>query len=150
MPSAASLLIKTLVMLEGTSRQLNPSFSLAEVLKPFKEVLVRDRLDPKHWLRRISHSMRDIDRLAKQGPRNIAGILERLQSGKLKIRHELEDINVVANRLVSGMLIASLFMGSSMLLSQQLPPLIKGFSLLGIAGCLTAVVLGGRLLWKIR
>ena len=150
MPSAASLLIKTLVMLEGTSRELNPSFSLAEVLEPFKEQLLRERLDPKRWLRRISHSVRDIDRLAKQGPRNIAEILDRLQSGKLKVRHELEDLKVVTSRLVSGMLIASLFMGSSILLSKQLPPLVNGFSLVGITGCLTAVVLGGRLLWTIR
>jgi len=48
------------------------------------------------------------------------------------------------------MLIASLFMGSSILLSKQLPPLVNGFSLVGITGCLTAVVLGGRLLWTIR
>jgi len=150
MPSAASLLIKTLVMLEGTSRQLNPSFSLAEILEPFKDQLVRERLDPKRWLRRVSHSIRDIDRLAKQGPRNLAEILERLQSGKLKIRHELEDIKVTVNRLVAGMLIASLFMGSSMLLSQQLPPVIKGISLIGAIGCLTAVILGGKLLWSIR
>jgi len=150
MPSAASLLIKTLVMLEGTSRQLNPSFSLAEILEPFKDQLVRERLDPKRWLKRVSHSIRDIDRLAKQGPRNLAEILERLQSGKLKIRHELEDIKVTANRLVAGMLIASLFMGSSMLLSQQLPPVIKGISLIGAIGCLTGVILGGKLLWSIR
>ncbi len=150
MPSAASLLIKTLVMLEGTSRQLNPSFSLAEILEPFKDQLVRERLDPKRWLKGVSHSIRDIDRLAKQGPRNLAEILERLQSGKLKIRHELEDIKVTANRLVAGMLIASLFMGSSMLLSQQLPPVIKGISLIGAIGCLTAVILGGKLLWSIR
>ena len=137
-------------MLEGTSRQLNPSFSLAEILEPFKDQLVRERLDPKRWLRRVSHSIRDIDRLAKQGPRNLAEILERLQSGKLKIRHELEDIKVTANRLVAGMLIASLFMGSSMLLSQQLPPVIKGISLIGAIGCLTGVILGGKLLWSIR
>jgi len=150
MPSAASLLIKTLVMLEGTSRELNPSFSLAEVLEPFKKQLLRERLDPKRWLQRISRSVRDIDRLARQGPRNIAEILERLQSGKLKIRHEVEDLKIVTNRLVSGMLIASLFMGSSLLLSQQLPPLVGGFSLFGVAGCLTAVVLGARLLWRTR
>lgn len=150
MPAPASLLVKTLVMLEGTSRQLNPSFSLAEVLEPFKEQLLRERLDPKRWLQRISRSIRDIDRLAKQGPRNLAEILERLQSGKLKVRHEVEDLKVMTNRMVAGMLIASLFIGSSMLLSQQLPPLIQGFSLIGIVGCLTAVILGGRLLWAIK
>lgn len=150
MPSAASLLIKTLVMLEGTSRELNPLFSLAEVLEPFKEQLVRERMNPKRWLQRISRSVRDLDRLAKQGPRNIAEILDRLQSGKLKVRHEIEDLKVTANRLVAGMLIASLFMGSSILLSQQLPPLVKGVSLVGIIGCLSAVILGGRLLWSMR
>lgn len=149
MPPAASLLIKTLVMLEGTSRQLSPSFSLAELLEPFKEQLIRERLDPRRWLVRVQRSVRDINRLAKNGPRNIADILDRLQSGKLKIKHEHKNLRLIANRMVAGLLIASLFMGSSMFMN----PAVSQMSLLskiGAAGCLTALGLGSWLLWRIR
>ncbi|MCK5834332.1 MAG: AarF/ABC1/UbiB kinase family protein [Lentisphaeria bacterium] len=150
MPSSASLLIKTLIMLEGTSQELNPSFSLAEILQPFKEQLINQRISPKRWFKQISYTVRDIDRLIRQGPRNIADILERLQSGKLKIRHEVEGIDVVANKLVSGVLIASLFMGSSLLLSLKVAPLIGNTSLMGMIGSVTAIILGAKLLWKTR
>ena len=46
MPTSVSLLLKTLVMLEGTSRMLDPSFSLAELLEPFKDQLIRQRGSP--------------------------------------------------------------------------------------------------------
>ena len=150
MPSSASLLLKTLVMLEGTSRLLSPTFSLAELLEPFKDRLIRERMDPRRWLRRLMRSIRDVDRLVRQGPRNIADILNNLQAGKFKVKHEVQGLEVIANRMVAGLLIASLFMGSSMLLSRAFPPQVSGVSIFGALGCLAAIVLGVRLLWAIR
>ena len=150
MPSSASLLLKTLVMLEGTSRLLSPTFSLAELLEPFKDRLIRERMDPRRWLRRLQRSIRDVDRLVRQGPRNIADILNNLQAGKFKVKHEVQGLEVIANRMAAGLLIASLFMGSSMLLSRAFPPQVSGVSIFGALGCLAAIVLGSRLLWAIR
>ena len=150
MPSSASLLLKTLVMLEGTSRLLSPTFSLAELLEPFKDRLIRERMDPRRWLRRLQRSIRDVDHLVRQGPRNIADILNNLQAGKFKVKHEVQGLEVIANRMAAGLLIASLFMGSSMLLSRAFPPQVSGVSIFGALGCLAAIVLGSRLLWAIR
>ena len=150
MPSSASLLLKTLVMLEGTSRLLSPTFSLAELLEPFKDRLIRERMDPRRWLRRLQRSIRDVDHLVRQGPRNIADILNNLQAGKFKVKHEVQGLEVIANRMAAGLLIASLFMGSSMLLSRAFPPQVSGVSIFWAMGCLAAIVLGFRLLWAIR
>jgi ubiquinone biosynthesis protein len=148
MPTAVSLLLKTLVMLEGTSRMLNPSFSLAELLEPFKDQLIRQRMDPRRWMRWLQRSARDIDRLARKGPRNLADILEGLQSGRLKIKHEHERLEVIADRIILGILTASLFLGSSLLMSQGFPPLVSGISVIGTLGYLCAVVIMGKLLWS--
>jgi ubiquinone biosynthesis protein len=148
MPSSMSLLLKTLVMLEGTSRMLNPSFSLVELLEPFKDQLIRQRMDPRRWMRWLQRSARDIDRLARKGPRHLADILEGLQSGRLKIKHEHERLEEIADRLVVGILTASLFLGSSMLMSQRFPPLVSGISVIGASGYVFAVVVMGRLLWS--
>ncbi|MFC1766043.1 ABC1 kinase family protein [Planctomycetota bacterium] len=150
MPPSGALLLKTLVMLEGSSRLLSSTFSLAELLDPFKEQLIRERMNPRRLLKHLHRSVRDIDRLVKQGPRHIAEILERLQSGKLKVRHEVEHLNGVVNRLVTGILLASLFLGSSLLLSGGFPPKVWDISVFGALGCLAAVCLGGRLLWIMR
>lgn len=141
-------MFKTLVMLEGTSRLLSPSFSLAELLEPFKSQLIRQRMDPRRWMRRLQRSARDIDRLARKGPRNLADILEGLQSGRLKIRHEHERIEQIADRMVVGIIVASLFLGSSLLMSQRFPPLIFGVSVIGASGYFFAVVIMVRLLWS--
>jgi ubiquinone biosynthesis protein len=148
MPSSMSLLLKTLVMLEGTSRMLDPSFSLVELLEPFKDQLIRQRMDPKRWMRWLQRSARDIDRLARKGPRNLADILEGLQAGRLKIKHEHERFEEIADRLVVGILTASLFLGSSMLLSRDFPPLVSGISVIGALGYLCAVCMMGKFLWS--
>ncbi len=148
MPSSMSLLLKTLVMLEGTSRMLNPSFSLVELLEPFKDQLIRQRMDPRRWMRWLQRSARDIDRLARKGPRNLADILEGLQSGRLKIKHEHERFETIADRMVMGILTASLFLGSSLLMSRDFPPLVWGISVVGTLGYFCAVVMMGKFLWS--
>ena len=150
MPSAASLLLKTLVMLEGTARLLSPNFSLNDVIAPFKDQLIRSRLDPKRLTRRLQQSMRDVDRLVRNGPRNIADILDRAQSGKLQMTHEVNNLELVANRIVGGLLIASLLIASATLLSHNVPPRLFGESVFGGLGFLVAAGFGTRLLWRIR
>ena len=44
-PSFA-MLIKVLVMLEGTARMLQPDFSLMELLQPYQKKMLRRRLSP--------------------------------------------------------------------------------------------------------
>ena len=46
LPAPLSLLLRTLVELEGTAQQLSPEFSLAEVIRPFYTTMVRRRLSP--------------------------------------------------------------------------------------------------------
>jgi ubiquinone biosynthesis protein len=137
-------------MLEGTSRLLSPTFSLAELLEPLKDRLIRERMDPRRWLRKLQRPIRDLDRLLTRAPGNLADILDRLQAGDLTIQHEHQHLEVTASRLVAGLLIAALFTGSSMLLSRDFPPLMWGVSVFGALGCLTALVLGARLLRAIR
>ena len=150
MNSRMSLLLKTLVMLEGTSQLLSPTFSLGEILEPFKKKLIRERMDPRHWLRQSQRSVRDIYRLVRQAPRNVADILDRITTGELTVRHDIQHFEVIASRLVAGVLAASMFMGSSLLLSRGFPPEVSGISVFGAIGCLSSLILGGRLLWTIR
>lgn len=150
MPSRVALLLKTLVMLEGTSRIFSPSFSLAEVLEPLRKRLIRERMDPRRLVKKLLRPMRDLDRLVTQLPRNLADILENLQSGNLTIKHEVEHLEAIVNRGVAGLLIAALFTGSSLLLSSGFPPVASGVSIFGALGCAIAAYLGGRFLWARR
>jgi ubiquinone biosynthesis protein len=53
LPPPLSLLLRTLVELEGTAQQLSPEFSLAEVIRPFYSTMVRRRLSVRRILGRL-------------------------------------------------------------------------------------------------
>jgi ubiquinone biosynthesis protein len=54
------------------------------------------------------------------------------------------------NRLVFGLVSSALFLGSSLLWSLRVPPLIGEVPVLGAVGCLISLGLGLRLLWAIN
>ncbi|MFO0807189.1 MAG: AarF/ABC1/UbiB kinase family protein [Gemmataceae bacterium] len=146
LPSSASLLLKTLIMLEGTARQFSPDFNLAELLERYHVRLAANRLDPRRWLIKVRRVGRDLDRLIAHGPRDLADILDRVRDGTFEVKHEHHRLEVTVNRLVAGLLTAALFVGSSQVLSSAVPPLVYGISFLGALGSFTAVFMGWRLL----
>ena len=51
---------------------------------------------------------------------------------------------------MQGSLASALFVGSALILSRSVPPMIVGVSLPGVVGCLASLVLAARLLHAIR
>jgi ubiquinone biosynthesis protein len=144
LPPPGALLLKTLMMLEGTSRQLNPTFSLAELIRPFGAMTLRRRLSPKRLAGKMRRAVRDWDRLLNALPRDLAEVLRRVRSGTFEIRHEHHKLEVTVNRLVLGILTAALFVGSSLMWSAMAPPAPWGVSIPGVVSFLGALVLGWR------
>ena len=149
LPSGVSLVLKTLIVLEGTARQLSPSFNLMELVGPFQDQLVSERFKPKCWLAKLRRTHRDVDRLLSNGPKDLTGFLERLRSGQFEIKLEHRHLQAAVNRLVAGLLVAALFLGSTQLCGQSIPPLAFGVSVPGVSGCVVALVMGTLLLRNI-
>ena len=150
LPSRVSLLIKMLVMLEGTSRQLSPDFSIAELLEPYRAEMIKRRMSPQRMLRKLQSAQRDWTRLAQTFPGDIADLMERIRRGSFDVKLEHRRLDSIVNRLVLGILTAALFVGSSSLLSNQVKPLLWDTSVPGGIGALTAVILGFTLVRAIR
>ena len=68
LPPGVSLLLRTLVELEGTAQLLAPSFSLAEVMEPFYERSIQRRLSFGRLAHRAQRTFRDWDRLLRTLP----------------------------------------------------------------------------------
>jgi ubiquinone biosynthesis protein len=149
LPSGVSLLLKALVMIEGTARQLSPTFNLMELVEPLQNQLMRDRFKPQHWLAKLRRTYRDLDRLVSNGPKDLANLLDRLRSGQFEIKLEHRHLQTAVNRLVAGLLASALFLGSAQLCGQNIPPVAFGVSVPGAVGCLLAIVMGILLLKKI-
>ena len=83
-------------------------------------------------------------------PRGITDILQQVETGRFYVHLEHKSMEPSVNRLVFGLLTSALFVGSSLLWSFKVPPVIGEVSVLGAAGCVTSAVLAFRLLWAIR
>lgn len=150
LPQGFALLLKTLVMLEGTAKFLSPSFSLAELLEPYYKRALARRFAPRRFAQDMMRSFRDWRRLFDALPRDLSDIVSRIRSGRFEIHMEHRRLESSVDRLVQGLLTSALFVGSSMLLASAVPPTVRGVSLAGAAGCCLALSLGARLLLAIR
>jgi len=150
LPPPLAVLLKTLIVLEGTSRRFSPEVSLAELMQPFCQRMVIRRLSPSRIIRRARRTYRDWDRLITLLPRDLADLLARFRDGTLTVHLDHRHLDPIVNRLVLGVLTAAIFLGSSQLWSSQAQPLLFGVSIFGAFGYAVSLFLGWRLLRAIR
>jgi ubiquinone biosynthesis protein len=157
LPTTVAMLIKTLVTLEGTAKLLSPKFSLMEVMQPFQRGMLLRRLSPARQAKKLRRLYMEVEQLVEVLPQRMIQILEQVQDGKFDVHLDHRGLGPSVNRLVLGMLASALFVGSSFMLSNQVPPLLfhkaenawlgmKDVSLLGLAGCTVSLLVGLRLL----
>jgi ubiquinone biosynthesis protein len=148
LPPDCSLLLKTLVVLEGTSRSLNPSFSLAELIEPIK---TKTRLfRPDRWLNKLHRAYRDWDRLLEALPRDLGEILRDLRNGSLSIRQENPRLITALNHMALAIVTAALLLASGILWGLEARPAIAGISIPGVLGFFAAGGLVLKLVLKVR
>jgi ubiquinone biosynthesis protein len=142
--------VRTLIILEGVTQQLEPNLSLVELAEPVIEELRQER----YSLDQIAGDLRRSSLLAarqiNQLPTRIRAFLQRLEGGQLPIiieqgdfDHNLPQVSRLLNRVVLGILVASLLLLAGLLLGLRTGPAWNGLSLLGLlmlAGGLAGVV----------
>ncbi len=150
LPPPLAMLLKTIILLEGTSRRFSPDVSIAELIRRYYPSIVRRRLSPRNILSKTRRAYRDWERLLGLLPRDLSDLMARVREGTLTVHLDHRHLDPVINRLVLGVLTAALFLGSSELWSRQAPPLLFDVSIFGALGYLMSVFLGWRLLRAIR
>ena len=150
LPAQIALLLKVLVMLEGTARLACPTFSLMQVMKPYQQTMLWHRISPARRFKKLQRIYGEVEDLVEILPRRMREILRQVQSGKFDVHLDHRGLEPSVNRLVLGMLASALFLGSSLLLSMNVRPLVRGVSVVGATGCIVAVFLGLRLLRAIN
>jgi ubiquinone biosynthesis protein len=145
LPSSMAMLIKVLVMLEGTARLVEPNFSLMELVEPYQKKMMLRRLSPARQMRKMRRIYSEMEQLAEILPRRLREILQQVETGKFDVHLDHRGLEPSVNRLVLGMLTSALFLGSSLLISQDVW-LIRGVSVPGTLGVMLSAFLGWRLL----
>jgi len=150
LPPGAMLLLRMLGELEGTAKQVNPSFGLWALVKPYAEEAARRRFMPTRVLAQVQRGVAQWSRLAQTLPSDLNDMMQEIRAGTFSVHLEHRRLEPVVNRLVLGVLAASLLLGSSMLWSFQAQPLVRGVSLFGAIGYILASLLALKLLRAIR
>ncbi len=109
--------------------------------------------DPAYVAARVARQLAQPDTFADY-PRQIHALLDEIKDGEIEVgfRHAgLDDliskVDILANRLVFGVLIAALILGSSMLgIFVESGPQLVGLSVVGLVGFVFAAILGLMLL----
>ncbi len=150
------LFVKSLVTMEGVGKQLYPNFNAAKEIAPFIKKLYKSTFSVKNIFYKTTEINKNILEFLYNLPIDLNEIIKKIKKGNLKIEFEhvgLEEFEKTIaksfNRLSISIVIASILIGSSMLLSSHVPPLFKNVSIFGILGFLSAFILGVFLIIEI-
>jgi ubiquinone biosynthesis protein len=150
LPPPLALLLKTLVMLEGTARLVSPTFNLVEVLEPYRRQFLLRRFSPRRLAKQAWTTLRDWEDLIQNLPRQLRDVLRGVQKQRFAIQLEHHHLEPSVNRLVFGMMTSALFLGSALMWSYRAPPIISDVSVFGVLGCIVSAALAVRLAWAIQ
>jgi len=150
------LLIKSLVVVEGMGRNLDPKFNMVEHLRPFMEKSLRQRYSPRRISKEFNSILFSYLNLARHLPRDLKEIINRINRNKFKIDVEhrgfdrlVTDIDRSTNRLSSSLILSALIIGSSIIMQTDKGPQLFGFPVLAFMGYTVAAVIGLWLVYAI-
>jgi ubiquinone biosynthesis protein len=148
MPDYA-LLSKSILCVEETARILDPEFDIQEVSRPYLVKLNKERWSFSSVKRQTLFPLVNMLRNMQQIPEHMQRILQRIEDEKLQINfhhtgtENLEEtFNASMNRLTVGIIIGSLLIGSSLVITTGVKPLLWGYPAIGILGFLVSGMLG--------
>ena len=143
------LMIKALSIAEGLGRSLDPEFEIVNHAKPFFRNIKASRYTPKRIAGDLVDSGTELLRLFKEIPGEVREVLKNVRDGKLKIEIEyraldrtLYRLDLISDRIASAIVLASLIVGSSIIILSKTPPTWHDMPVIGLVGFLIAAVWG--------
>jgi len=155
-PPVFYLLDKALITVEGNGRKLSPEFDIIEHMKPFVRQLLSERLSVRKLRKDLYTASLDWEAVLRELPANARNIIDKIKRGKIHIEFEhkglepmLRTHDRISNRVVYGIVLSSLVIGSSLIVLSGIPPKWYEIPIIGIVGFLAAGAMGFWLLISI-
>jgi len=150
------LMMKAITTVEGVGRILDPDLELLKLAQPFMKKVKSDRLRLNRIAEEAGLATSEYVDLLRDLPEELRSILSQLRQGRMKLEFEhrgLSDLRValdqVSNRISFAIVLASLIIGSSLIILSGIPPKWHGIPIIGLIGFLLAGVMGFWLLLSI-
>lgn len=152
-PRELVLFLKSLVMLEGIGRDLDPELDILGICEEVARDLAQDLYHPDQ-LKYFGLSIaRDSLSLLRTAPFQIRQLLEKAIAGEAKLQIEVKDLNRIArslhqssSRIAVAMICAALIIASAILTHADS---MQALPLLGSIGFLTAGIVSLYVIWSI-
>lgn len=148
-PPDMFLMVKALSEVEGIGLILDPDFDMTEKVAPFIKRHQMERIHPGRLLGEFIDSSGALIQLLKTIPEDMRDILKQIKQGKSRIGFEhrglenlIFEMDRSSNRISFSLIIASLIIGSSLIITTNLGPYLFGFPLFGLMGYTIAGILG--------
>jgi ubiquinone biosynthesis protein len=150
------LFVKALSSIEGLGRELDPDFDIIKEAAPFVEQLHRERFYPRRIVEDILGSGSELMHLFRALPKDLQVLFRLAKAGKLKLEFEhlgleplLKTLERFSKRLSFAVVLASLVIGSSLIIHSGIPPKWHNIPIIGLAGYVVAAFMGFWLLVSI-
>lgn len=147
------LLVKAMVTMEGIGYKLDPDFNMMEHLEPFAKQLIKEQYGPMHLANESIEMFQDLFFLLRDLPSETRDIIQLIKAGRVRIEFAhigldpmLRKFDQIVIRTVFGLVLASLIVGSSIVILSNIPPKLYGLPVIGIVGFLAAGIMGFWLL----
>ena len=155
-PTDLVSLIKTLIMIEGIGETLDPGFNLGDALKPHGRKLLLMRFSPGRQMKRLTQAGMDALSLSAELPRRFRRILDDVEQGEFTILMKpsefdpiIDRLERIANRVIAGILVASLIGGLAILTASFKPTFVAdSINSILIGATVAAGLLSAYLMWK--
>lgn len=123
LPADLALLARTVVVLEGVVRSLDPSLVLAHHLEPFVAQFIRRRMSVKRMLVDSVATLREMEEMLRMLPRRVESISGQLERGDMTLGVEVRRLNqalgrveTIGNRISFSVIVAAMIVGSALIL----------------------------------
>jgi ubiquinone biosynthesis protein len=156
LPPDLVIMVKALITAEGTARQIYPELNVVSEAESSIERLAAERFWPGRLWHSLRSSIRHFLALQRQFPLRAYQIMDKLDRGELAIRFEHENLEGlrktlehIFNRLTFGIITGAMIIGSTMIITTGVGPLLFGFPALGLIGYTISGLLGLWLVFNI-
>ena len=153
LPTDLVIMVKALVTAEGTARLLYPELDIVSEAKSYISRLAEQRYNPGNLWKSLQTNVSNIWTAQRDIPWQLLNIFSKLERGTLGLHFHLDKLERLvnslensSNRLTAGIIVAALIVGSSMIITTGVGPLIFGFPVLGVIGYFISSVMG---LWLV-
>jgi len=141
LPPSVFLLAKTLIIIEGVARKLDPEFNITQYVQPFAKKLISERVNPIELIKKNYPKGIDLMNNLLEFPGIAFEISEMIRDGKINIgvNHKglapmIENSRKNSVIIALSIISASIFIASGIIIAAKIPPFWHNLSVAGLIG----------------